>query len=136
MRFRSFSAQILYKSKSVIAFYFSRLHLQQDCDLGTQVADHNLPKLFIFLCTSHSPERSCRHEKNRLGQEVTVLLSHKPPQGKGQHKQFPVLCSSGMQTEPCLGVFAGRYYKGAKKLSEKGNKRKLKKPFKQFLYFL
>lgn len=101
MSFRYFLAQILYKRKSIIALYFSRLRLQQNCGLGAQAADHNQPKLLILLCTHTALRGHADMKRSRLCPQVAVLLSHKPPQGKGQHKQFPELCSSGMETEPC-----------------------------------
>lgn len=65
MKFRSPLAQVLYKTKSISAFYFSRLHLQQNCDFGAQAADHKLPKVFILLCISHNPESSGREEEEQ-----------------------------------------------------------------------
>lgn len=88
MRFRSFLAQTLYKTKSITVFYFSRLHLPQNCDLVAQVADHNLPELFISLCISHNPESSCRHEEE---QAVPTGYSAHQPQvtpGKGNTSNF------------------------------------------------
>lgn len=95
MKFRSPLAQVLYKTKSIRAFYFSRLHLQQNCDFGAQAADHKLPKVFILLCISHNPESSGREEEEQAVPTGDSYTATSHPRGKG-NKQFPVLCSSGM----------------------------------------
>lgn len=92
MKYISLLAQVLYKTKSITVFYFPRLHLQQKCDLGAQAADHNLLNS-SFYCAFHTTLRvHADMRRSRLCPQVTVLLSHNHPRGKG-NKQFPGLCS-------------------------------------------